>query len=162
MECLHERKYRNISGNEQCVECGSVPRGGCEPVKAWRGCGATMGYLSSPLICGIHDKCERCREWTGDAPSKAALARRRDALVTWMREELVGLALSEADVLGATERSYTDFYWWALDRVRTRNGLHGGHFRDSLGEKPRPELVRVRRDPDPSFENIVALAPVVQ
>jgi hypothetical protein len=109
-----------------------------------RGCYAYMGYLGGSLHCGINGLCKKCRERTGDAPSEADLKRRREEMAWWMRSELAGLGLSEADVLGATEASYRAFYWWALHRVRTRNGLPGGHFRDAQGEKPRPALVPVQ------------------
>lgn len=183
-DCKHEMTQRNISENEQCADCGSIKirldpaleldRYSPQEWERWRrprhaiwltlddprGCYAYMGYLGQSLHCGIHGLCAKCREWTGDAPSEVALENRRKELDRWMRAELPGLGLSDADVLSATETSYRAFFWWALDRVRTRNGLPGGHFRDSQGEKPRPELVRVRRDTDPSFENIVALGPV--
>lgn len=145
MICTHERHRLTASGAKQCADCGSIEIRLDSPCHAiWitlddpRGCYAYMGYLGQSLHCGIHGLCAKCREWTGDAPSKVALENRRKELDRWMRAELPGLGLSDADVLGATETSYSD----------------------SQGEKPRPELVRVRRDTDPSFENIVALGSV--
>lgn len=145
-DCTHERSAVTEGGSRQCDDCRAVEVHYWQKLDDPRGCYTCMGYLGHSLHCGINGLCKKCRERTGDAPSERDLERRREELDRWMRDEIAGLGLSEADVLSATETSYRAFYWWALDRVRTRYGLPGGHFRSRQGDDlPRPELVPVRQ-----------------